>query len=516
MARRISQILICLLLVGTILGGTVAAQTVKKATPTPTTAAEPEPIAADLDDAEETPDAAEAETAATDTPQGSPMQLTVYNQNLGLVREVRSFDLAEGVNEVRFTDVASQIDPTSVHFASLTAPDTAVLEQNYEYDLVSSRKLLAKYVDQVISVTTQQGSVYTGTLLSAVDNVVLKDDTGIKIVQEEQVLEYAFPSLPGGLITRPTLVWLLDSAQAGAQDVEIAYLTSGINWKADYVIVLAPDDAAMALNGWVTVENRTGATYENAQLKLVAGDIHRAPQNDAIAFAEEKMTVRAAAAPQVEEREFFEYHLYEVQRPVTVRDQQTKQIEFTSTPAVDVDKVYVLPGGMGTFYRPSGNISSPDFYAGAKQKVQVHLRFVNSEESGLGVPLPKGTVRVYKEDIDGSTQLVGEDSIDHTPRDEKMSLYLGDAFDIVGERTQLDFKQLSKRSVEETVQVTVRNHKSEDIQVRVIEQLYRAQDAEVVEASSGYEHLDNNTIEFLVDVPADGEATISYTTVYRW
>ena len=416
---------------------------------------------------------------------------------------------------MRFTDVPSAIDATSVHFQSLTAPDdTVVLEQNYEYDIVSSYKLLSKYVDREITVTTIQGDTYTGTLLAAADDIILATDDGIKIVRTAQVLEYGFPALPEGLITRPTLVWLLQAAEAGPQDVRVTYLTGGLNWQADYVALLAADDAGLSLTGWVTLDNQSGASYENAKLKLVAGDVNRVQEEQLQVYAADGMRPTATPAPQVSERAFFEYHLYEVQRPVTVKDQQTKQIEFVAAPEVTVEKVFILPGGGYPWW---GSVYTDPAYPEADTlKVQVRLRFVNDEESGLGIPLPKGRVRVYQEDVDGGAEFVGEDAIDHTPRDEKLSLYLGDAFDVVGERVQTDFRQIDKREIEETVQVTVRNHKDEDIQVHVIENLFRAQDATVTEATEGYTQLDANTIEFVLNVPADGEAVVTYTVDYRW
>lgn len=496
---------VALALALTLSGSAALAQTRPTPTPTPGPLQEPEPVTT----------TEEVEPSATTAEPAPGIELTVYNQNLGLIKEVRTLNLLAGSNEVRFTDVPSAIDATSVHFQSLTAPgDTVVLEQNYEYDIVGSRKLLSKYVDREITVTTTQGDTYAGTLLSAADDIILATEDGIKIVRTEQVLEYSFPTLPQGLITRPTLVWLLQAAEAGPQDVRVTYLTGGLNWQADYVALLSDDDAALSLTGWITLENQSGASYENAKLKLVAGDINRVKEAEQMLYMADGMRAMATPTPQVEERAFFEYHLYEVQRPVTVKDQQTKQIEFASAPKVTAEKVFILPGGgypwWGSVY------SDPGYPESGALKVQVRLRFVNDEQSGLGIPLPKGRVRVYKEDVDGGAEFAGEDAIDHTPRNEKLSLYLGDAFDVVGERVQIDFRQIDKREIEETVQVTVRNHKDEDIQVRVIENLFRAQDATVTEASEGYTQLDANTIEFVLNVPADGEAQVTYTVDYRW
>jgi len=442
------------------------------------------------------------------------LELTVYNQNVGLVKEVRTVELTKGENLVRYVGVPSKIDPTSVHFVSLTDPEgTAVLEQNYEYDLVDSSKLLQKYIDRQITVVTK-GGTYTGTLLSGVDDIILDTQEGVKVLKLNQVLEFAFPELPEGLITQPSLVWLLKAARAGNQDVQVAYLTDGINWRADYIVLLAPDDENLSLTGWVTLDNQSGATYKDAKLKLVAGDIHRVSRARPEAALKELGT-RAAAAPQVEERAFFEYHIYEVTRPVTVRDRQTKQIEFISAPEVKVDKVYLYEASPVFIWRRSP-IRERDYGILKGTKVKVRLEFKNSEASGLGLPLPEGIVRVYKEDVDGSAQFVGEDFIQHTPKDEELSLYLGDAFDVVGERVQKDFTQLSKRSIEETYEITIRNHKEEDIVVRVLEHLFRAQDARIVKSSEDYTMPDAHTLRYDLKVPADGQSVVTYTVRYRW
>jgi hypothetical protein len=452
--------------------------------------------------------------------QSEGLELAVYNQNLALVKDLRSLDLSEGLNEVRFVDVAALIDPTSVHFRSLTDPEgTVVLEQNYEYDIVGSAKLLSKYVDQEIAVVTEDGQEYVGTLLSGADDVILEAANGqVTVLKLERIKEFTFPALPEGLITRPTLVWQVESVQGDTQDVEVTYLTGGVNWQANYIVVLADDEQSIDLDGWVTLDNRSGTSYEDAKLKLIAGDIHRAPTAD---YAVEKEMVfeaaPAAAAPQVEERGFFEYHLYEVQRPVTVKDQQTKQIEFVTGSDVPTEKFFVYDGAQisfGSYYQP---LDDPSYGTASNTKVMVMLEFKNGEEEGLGVPLPKGTLRVYKKDVDGSTLLVGEDAIDHTPKDEQIRLYIGDAFDIVGERIQTDFKvEYDEDWMEESYQITLRNHKDEDVEVRVVEHLFRWSEWQILEASHDFDKLDAQTIEFRVPVEANGETVVTYTARYEW
>ncbi len=450
--------------------------------------------------------------------QGKEVELTVYNQDIALVRDTRSFELDQRVNEVRFSDVASRIDPTSVHFRSLTDPaGTAVLEQNYEYDIVGSQKLLQKYVDLEIELVTEDGSEYAGTLLSGADDIILQDaDGGVTVVRLNRVQQFNFPELPQGLITKPTLVWLLDAGQGGNQDVEVTYMTGGINWRADYVVQLNEDDTAVDLNGWITLDNRSGATYTDAKLKLVAGDVNVVRQ--AKAAADRGLVVEAeafAAAPPVEEREFFEYHLYDVRRPVTVRDNQTKQIEFTSATDVPAEKFFVYDGarGLGFYGYP---ISDPGYGTYSNPDVNIYLQVQNEEEAGLGIPLPAGRVRVYKADVDGSLQFVGEDQIDHTPKDETVRLLLGNAFDIVGERRQTDFRPLGRDVIEESFEIIVRNHKDEDVEVRVVEHLFRWSEWEILRESAEHTKLDQGTVEWRLPVSADGEVVLTYTVRYEF
>ncbi len=450
---------------------------------------------------------------------GEEVELTVYNQNIALIKDRRTLTLEPGLNEVKFTDVAAQIDPTSVHFRSLTDPiGTAVLEQNYEYDIVGSSKLLQKYVDQEISLVTEDGTEHSGTLLSGADDIILQKENGeVTVVKLDSVREFSFPRLPEGLITKPTLVWALSAAQGGDHQAEVTYLTDGLNWQANYIVVLAEDDKSLDLNGWVTLDNRSGATYRDAKLKLIAGDIHRVPKPTVVAeMMYEERAVLSAAPPAVEEREFFEYHLYEVQRPVTVKDNQTKQIEFVTGTDIPAEKFFVYDGAQMPYRGYWGPVTEPSYGTTTNTKVMVMLEFKNGEEEGLGIPLPKGTVRVYKEDVDGGTELVGEDAIDHTPRDEEIRLYLGDAFDIVGERIQMDFRRPGDEVIEESYEITVRNHKKEDVEIRVVEHMFRWVEWEILATSHEYAKTDARTIEYRINVPADDEAVVTYTVRYTW
>ena len=447
------------------------------------------------------------------------LSLTIYNAGSALVRDRRQFSLEKGFNEIAFSEVAATIDPTSVLFKSLTDPlNTFVLEQNFEYDLVNTSALYEKYLDQQIVVVTDDGTEYRGRLLSVQGGIILQDDRNEVKVIAGNVQEVSFPELPEGLITKPTLVWHLLAGQAGPQDVEITYLTGGISWQADYVVLLNSEDNGIDLDGWVTLNNTSGAAYKDAQLKLIAGDLQRLPQSglaaDEIYFESE----RAAGAEQVEQREFFEYHLYEIPRPVSVKDNETKQIEFVSASNVPAEKFFVYDGlqcrNNYWYCRYSGYPQTDASYGIASNpKVMVMLEF---DTDKVDADLPRGRVRLYKEDVDGAALLIGEDAIDHTPKGENLRLYIGDAFDIVGERIQTDFRRPSEKRLEEDFEITLRNHKDEDVEIRVVEHLFRWSEWKILHSNADYTKLDSSTIEFRITLPANGETTLTYGVRYFW
>jgi len=420
--------------------------------------------------------------------------VTVYNENIALVKELRKMSFPRGESQVEFKDVAAKIDPTSVHFVSRTNPKSvSILEQNYEYDLVSASKILEKYVDNRISVFTKDEKVFEGTLLSFDEkNIVLGSEGtqgSVTVVSRENVRDMSFPALPGGLITRPTLVWKIMSESSGDNDVEVSYLTDGINWHAEYVAVSDLRDENLRLAGWVSVENNSGATYKDAKLKLVAGTIHRVREL-ARRGAMEGLEVMAAA-PAVTERPFFEYHLYSVERPTTVKDDEIKQISLFPEAKTAVKKVFTYDG-----------LTYPN-------QVRITLEFVNTEAAGLGIPLPKGKVRVYKEDVDKALEFVGEDAIEHTPRGEKLRIYVGNAFDVVGERASESVRQITRTLREEMIRIKLRNHKEEAVDVTVVEHIWGQWS--ITANSLPYVKKDANTIEFSVKVPAGQEVVLTYT-----
>ena len=451
-----------------------------------------------------------AQPATQAQAQPASVDLTVYNSNIGLVKEIRQFELETGVNQVAVTDVPSQIIPESVHFRSLDDPDAVVLEQNYEYDIVGSQKLLEKYVDQPIVVITQDGGKHEGTLLSgATDIIIQTEDGGVDVINADQVRQFSFPALPEGLITKPTLKWLVDAGKAGKQDVEIAYLTNGITWESNYVLVLAQDNSKLDLSGWITLDNRSGAAYKDARLKLVAGEINRVqptPMPQPM-YEMRAMAAKAPEAPPVEQREFAEYHLYEIPRPVTIKDNQTKQIQFLNAYDVPAEKIFVLDNWKSQF-RPADS-------GAMKANISVKVRF-NTGEEGVNAQLPAGVVRLYQPDEDGSPLFIGEDRIDHTPKGEDVTLTVGEAFDLVGERKQTGTKRLGDDAWRESYEITLRNHKeNQDVAIHVVEHLNRRANWEITQASpEHFTQLNSNTIEWVVTVPAGGEATVSYTVEY--
>ncbi|MCD6098184.1 DUF4139 domain-containing protein [bacterium] len=424
------------------------------------------------------------------------LSITIYNQNIALVKDIREavFD-KEGV--FKLTDVPSSIEPTSVHFSVLAGAPLTILEQNYQYDLVGTTKLLERYLDQTIHIRTESKEDFEGKLLSSSpsDCIIKKKDGGIVSVKTDKILTLDFPSLPSGLITKPTLVWLYRGEKAGKRRFELSYITGGVNWSADYVAVVDKDDEELGLSGWVTIENRSGTAFPDAKLKLVAGRVHLVrPEHTEARFLAKGAGISDEEKPFVEES-FFEYHLYTLTRPTTVGSNETKQLSLFPEHTVDARKEYI--------------------YDGARySKVRVVMEFVNSEEAGLGMPLPEGKVRVYKEDRTGALQFVGEDRIEHTPVDEKVRVYLGDAFDVVAERKKTDYKRLSRTVHEDTYEITVRNHKEEDIIVTVVEHFFG--DWTIKDKNAKFHKKDQHTGEFYLPVPADGEKTLTYTVRIRY
>ncbi|MCU0514988.1 MAG: DUF4139 domain-containing protein [Anaerolineae bacterium] len=456
---------------------------------------------------------------AQDTPTSDAVAVTIYNQGTALVRDRRTFDLTAGGNVINFTDVAALIDATSVNFVSLTdAQGTRVIEQNYVYDLVDSSALLNRYLDQTIQVTVDDGTLFTGQLLSGRNGeIILRSADGqVRVIGAGQVRDVQFPDLPEGLITRPTLRWLVNADATGANQVELTYLTGGINWTADYNVLLAADNESLDLNGWITLSNNSGTAYREATVKLIAGDVNRAPEAERMVMDGVAMAAPAFEENAVEQRDFNEYKLYEIGRPVTVGNNETKQVEFVTSPGVPATTFFVYDGS--PFFYGYYDILTDQFYGQTGiTDVQNYLEFSTDDEGGAGVALPAGRMRVYQEDVDGAALLIGESAIDHTPQGETVQIYLGNAFDLVGERTQTDFQIITGSVVQETYEIRLRNRKeSGTVEIRVPERLFRWSNWEILNSSQPFEQMDSSSIEFRAQVPAGQEVVITYTVQYSW
>ncbi|GJM44557.1 MAG: DUF4139 domain-containing protein [Gemmatimonadota bacterium] len=417
----------------------------------------------------------------------SEMHVTVYNNDLALVREVRQVEVPKGLSEYSFTGVPARIDATSVRLSG--GKGLTVLEQNYRYDLVSRQKLLERYLDQTARIITKHDKVHEGILKTAAGSLVLETPDGVVLVNDDEIADITLPRIPDGLITRPTLVWAMDNSGATRRDLEVQYLTNGMAWHTEYVGAVDADDKRMRLSGWVSIENNSGATFENAHLKVVAGDVNRAPDpRPDMLFAR---TAEMSKSAGFQERTFFEYHLYDLERPTTIADREIKQIQLIEDREVPVEKIYVYEPTRGT------------------QDVQVKLRFENTEEKGLGIPLPAGKLRVYREDKGGALEFAGEDRLDHTPRDEEVTVYLGNAFDLVGERQEMESRRVTDRVFERKVQIKLRNRK-ESGSVSIVVREHPGGNWTILESTHPGDRLNARDLEFTVPVKAGEEVVMTY------
>jgi hypothetical protein len=441
--------------------------------------------------------------------------LTIYNDNFAVVRESRQMSFEKGLNMAKFTDVASAIDPTSVNFRCLSAPGAvSVLEQNYEYDLVSTDSLLKRYIDKNVTAVLKGSGADTGKksagllLASMGDSLILKSqENDIEILDKNSIEEVSLKEMPDDLVTRPTLVWLTDAKEKGAQLCQVTYTTGQISWNADYSAVLNADETKIDFAGWVTIDNKSGATYKDSTIKLIAGDVRRVtepqPPRERALY---NMEAKALAAGGFEEKPFMEYHLYTLGRKSTINNNEVKQIEFI-TPAMGVlvKKLYIYERGQQMY---GGD--------GQKGKVQIKLEFENTKENNLGIALPKGKVRVFKKDpADDTLEFVGEDTIDHTPNKEKLLLYIGNAFDIVAEYTLVD-SQHDRRMTRETHKIELRNRKAEAVTVFVDEKFPQWVNWTIDKSTHNYEKRDAHTARFEVQIKADSTATLQYTATQTW
>jgi hypothetical protein len=480
-------------------------------------------------------------------------QLTIYNQNFATVKETRTLELKKGETEVRVSDITAHLEPDSVVLRDLKKPDVIrILEQNYESDPLSEGLLLRKSEGKVLDfeVTlpqTGEKKIVKGKILRsgyvphtsafqrysqqyAMRQMIYSQPQGggQPIVEVDGKIQFGLPGKPifdaldPKAFLKPTLLWRLWTPAPGQHDVEFSYLTGGMRWEANYNAIAPEKGDKFDIVGWVTLENMSGKDFENASVKLMAGDVARArPEaarlQDLGAAAEAKMT----EPPGVTERAFDEYHLYSLPRPTTVLDREIKQVEFVRAANVPAKRLYVYDG-----FRPDQRYrgwdvhsirTRPEYGTQSNPKVWVMLEFDNAEKAGLGMPLPRGKVKLYRRDTDGRNEFIGEDAIDHTPKDETVRLYTGNAFDLAGERRQTNF-QLDTRGhwADETFEIKVRNHKKEAVEVRIVEHLYRWIQWNITASSLNFTKTDARTIEFRPNIPANGEAVITYTVHYTW
>jgi hypothetical protein len=472
------------------------------------------------------------------------VSLTIYNSDFALVKESRALSLQSGMNETRFTNVTSLLEPDSVVLRDRKDPEgLRILEQNYEGDPLSEAAMLRLSEGKTLqfrNVNPATGAVelVSGRLVRAGynggDGYAMRQYGGqpfgvatspmSPIVEINGKVLFALPGQPlfdppgKDAILKPTLLWRLQAAKGGDHDVEVSYLTGGMRWEATYNLVAPETGDNFDLVGWVTLENESGAQFDNARVKLMAGDVNKV--QPAMQGMRMEMMAKAAdmAAPQVTEKAFDEYHLYTLTSPTTLREREIKQVEFCRAARLPGKRIYVYDGALVPAYAYQGGMAQqPDLGAQSNPKVATMIEFKNSKEAGLGIPLPKGTMKMYRADSDGSREFIGENPIDHTPADETVRLAVGNAFDLRGERRQTDFKvDSSRQTATEAFEIKVRNHKKEPVEVRIVEHLYRWSGWKIALSSVPFDKIDSRTIQFKVTVPPDGEKVVTYRVNYSW
>jgi len=464
------------------------------------------------------------------TSQSEPA-LTIYNGNFAVVRERLPLDMKAGVNSVQFTGVTAQLEPESVMLRDPEGKRSLqILEQNYRGDPVTSTLLLSLYEGKTIDfvtnypdrVQTVRGKVIRSGYVPPGAGNNYQPGASEPLIEVDGKLMFSlpgqpvFPELIGDTVLKPTLNWQLQVDKPGAFTAELGYVTNGMSWKADYNLVAAETGDVLDLIGWVTISNRTGKVFENAKIRLMAGDVNKIQPPGTGAGRAVGVYAMAAAAPAVTEKSFDEFHLYTLERPTTLHDHETKQVEFVRAAGVSAKRIYVYDGLQNV---PRGYLVADNASYGTQSntKVWVVQEFKNSKQNHLGIALPKGRLRFYRRDSDGSLQFVGENEIDHTPADEIIRVQTGNAFDIVGERKRVDFQvKKDQNCANESFEIHVRNHKKEAVEVRAVEHLYRWNNWEVISESEKHLKTDAQTMEYRITVPPDGEKTVAYTVHYTW
>jgi hypothetical protein len=470
--------------------------------------------------------------------------LTIYNQLFAVAKQRLVLDLKPGQNRIDVTDITAHVEPDSVFLRSLDdGRRLTILEQNYRSDSVSELLLLSLYEGKVIDFLAPDKTIVQGRIIRSgfvphastmygqnyyQQASFMQQGASQPVIEVNGKLQFTlpgqplFPALADDTVLKPTLSWELDTDKPGTAAAELSYVTGGMNWEASYNVIAPAKGTNLDLLGWVTLDNQSGKTFRDARIKLMAGDVNKIQPNQfsgvggAVGAAREN-----AAAPQVTEKSFDEYHLYTLERPTTLFDRETKQVEFVRASGIKSKTVYVYDGWQVDPNYPNWsmeNIRTQEaFGAQSNPKVWVMQEFTNSSENQLGMPLPKGRVRFYRRDDSGQLEFTGENQIDHTPKDELIRLYTGNAFDLTGERHRLDYRLDSRgRSVDETFEIKVRNHKTTASEVRIVEHLYRWTNWEIIRNSDPFTKVDSQTAAFTVQIPADGERVVNYQVHYSW
>jgi hypothetical protein len=461
--------------------------------------------------------------------------ITVYNQNFGVVRDTVRLELPAGISEASYSGVTSQLEPESVVLRDPSGMvKLSILEQGYRGDPVDQTRLLEMFEGEKIDFSKFVGDeevVVAGRIIRAPSVVMAKNQHGGSYRKNlEPIIEIdgqlithlpgtpRFPSLGDDSILEPTLSWKLHSADAASLDAQLSYLTGGMSWKSDYNLVFPETGDVLSLTGWVSIENNTGTRFEDATIKLIAGDVNKVQDTGLRrerAYAADMLAGSRPAAPEVESKKFDEFHMYSLPLATTLRDGETKQVEFVRAEAVQTKKLYVYEGAQAR-YRGGLNVSL-SYGQNAKPDVAIYREFKNSKANGIGVALPAGRTRFYRMDSDGQLEFTGENSIDHTPKNETIRVYLGNAFDLVGERKRDEFfRHPSRDMLRETFEIEIRNRSEEAVTVQVVEHLYRWSNWEILEASHDFEKSDAQTIGFPLSVGPNEAETVRYTVEYTW
>ncbi|MEW5950869.1 MAG: DUF4139 domain-containing protein [Elusimicrobia bacterium] len=441
------------------------------------------------------------------------VSITVYNQNFAVIKDIRTVNLKKGLNTVDFDETATSLINESVRIKFHKSKAT-ILEQNFEYDLINSDKMLSRFLESQIKVITKDNNSYSGNLLSFdSQNILIKSEDGkVNMLSRENIKTVEFSKMPENFRVKPTLVWQVNSPSSSQEDVEVSYMAHNFSWKADYVATLSSDDKSLDLNSWVSISNNSGASYDNASLKLMAGDVNLVSEPQAyssvMAVRANKALALEDAAPQFSEKSFFEYHIYDLSRRTDLKNNQNKQISLFNASSVKTEKIYSYDGASYKWYFYD-NWRSQSY----NKKVDVTVKFKNSKENNLGIPLPKGKIRIYKKDGD-SVEFIGEDEIDHTPKDEEIELSVGQAFDIKGERKITNHQVLASNLYRDSYEIKIKNHKDEAVKVVVKEKQWG--DWKITESTHDYVKKDKNNVEFTLNIDKNSSVTLKYSAEYKF